>query len=37
VACHRWREIEPAPAAVPSRGHNAALARLQAAFIERGT
>ena len=32
VACHRWREIETATSALPKRGHNPALIRLQAAF-----
>jgi len=36
VACHRWREIGTATIEMPKRGHNPALARLQAAFAEHG-
>ena len=38
VACHRWREIDVVAGAAARRPpHNPALARLQAAFAERGT
>ena len=37
VACHRWREIDVVAGAAARRPpHNPALARLQAAFAERG-
>ena len=37
VACHRWREIDAVAGAAARRPpHNPALARLQAAFAERG-
>jgi peptide/nickel transport system ATP-binding protein/oligopeptide transport system ATP-binding protein len=35
VACHRWRELDAVPSSVPRRAHNPALARLQAAFVDR--